>query len=133
MNTRRLVSAAALLCGYWSVGLSGVAAAHEGEKLGNVNFPVSCRAEAQPGFNRAVAMLHSFWFPQALNAFAEVAKAYPDCAMAYWGIAMSARTNPLLGSQPAPAMQRGWDEINKALAANAKSPRERDYIAALAV
>jgi tetratricopeptide (TPR) repeat protein len=132
MNTRRLVSAAALLCGYWSVGLSGVAAAHEGEKLGNVNFPISCGAEAQPGFNRAVAMLHNFWFPQALNAFVEVAKAYPDCAMAYWGIAMSARTNPLLGSQPAPAMQRGWDEINKAMAMRTVTQRERDYISALA-
>jgi len=115
------------------VCLSGLAVAHEAEKLGNVNFPISCSAEAQAPFDRAVAMLHNFWFPQALNAFAEVAKAYPDCAMAYWGIAMSARTNPLLGSQPAPAMQRGWDEINKAMAAGAKTPRERDYIAALAL
>lgn len=131
MNTRRLVSVALLLSGYWSVGLSGLAAAHDAEKLGNVNFPISCGAEAQPGFNRAVAMMHNFWFPQALNAFAEVAKAYPDCAMAYWGMAMSARTNPLLGSQPAPAMQRGRDEINKAMAAGAKTQRERDYIAAL--
>ena len=110
---------------------SGLAAAHDAEKLGNVDFPISCNAGAQPGFNRAVAMLHNFWFPQALNAFAELAKAYPDCAMAYWGTAMSARTNPLLGSQPAPAMQRGWDEINKAMAAGAKTQRERDYIAAL--
>jgi tetratricopeptide (TPR) repeat protein len=113
--------------------MSGLAVAHDGDKLGNVNFSISCIAEAQPKFNRAVAMLHSFWFPQALNAFSEVAKAYPDCAMAYWGIAMSARTNPLLGSQPAPAMQRGADEINKAMAAGAKTEREREYIAALAV
>jgi tetratricopeptide (TPR) repeat protein len=112
---------------------SGLTAAHEGEKIGNVNFPISCSAEAQPAFNRALAMLHNFWFPQALNAFVEVAKAHPDCAMAYWGIAMSARTNPLLGSQPAPAMQRGFDDINKALALGAKTQRERDYIAALGV
>jgi tetratricopeptide (TPR) repeat protein len=122
-----------LLSGYWSGGLSGLAAAHEPEKLGNVDFPISCNAEAQPAFNRAVAMMHNFWFPQALNAFAEIAKAHPDCAMAYWGIAMSARTNPLLGSQPAPAMKRGWEEINKAMAAGAKTQRERDYIAALGV
>jgi hypothetical protein len=80
MSTRRLVSVALLLSGYWSVGLSGLAAAHDAEKLGNVDFPISCGAEAQPGFNRAVAMMHNFWFPQALNAFAEVAKAYPDCS-----------------------------------------------------
>jgi tetratricopeptide (TPR) repeat protein len=127
MNARQVVAAASTTL----LLTSGLAAAHEGEKLGNVNFPVSCSAEAQPAFDRAVAMLHNFWFPQALNAFAEVAKAYPDCAMAYWGIAMSARTNPLLGSQPAPAMQRGRDEINKAMAAGARTQRERDYIAAL--
>lgn len=127
MNARRLfVTASTTL-----LLTSGLAAAHDAEKLGNVNFPISCSAEAQPAFNRAVAMLHNFWFPQALNAFAEVAKAHPDCAMAYWGVAMSARTNPLLGSQPAPAMQRGWDEINKAIGAGAKTQRERDYIAAL--
>ena len=109
------------------------AASHEAEKLGRVDFPVSCGAEAQPAFDRAVAMLHSFWFPQALNAFVEITKTHPECAMAYWGIAMSARTNPLLGSQPAPAMQRGLDEINKAMAIGGKTQRERDYIAALGV
>ncbi|HZN23521.1 MAG TPA: hypothetical protein VFB75_04810 [Burkholderiales bacterium] len=129
MNLRKL-----FVTGSISLSLtSGLTAAHEGEKLGNVNFPISCSAEAQPAFNRAVAMLHNFWFPQAPNAFTEIAKAYPDCAMAYWGTAMSARTNPLLGSQPAAAMQRGWDEINKAMATGAKTQRERDYIAALAV
>jgi tetratricopeptide (TPR) repeat protein len=111
----------------------GLGNAHDAEKLGNVNFPISCAAGAQPAFNRALAMLHSFWFPQALNAFAEIGKAHPDCAMAFWGTAMSARTNPLLGSQPAPALQRGFDEINKAIGASAKTQRERDYIAALAV
>ena len=129
MNARKVFATASVTL----LLASGLAAAHEGEKLGNVSFPISCSAEAQPAFNRAVAMLHNLWFPQALNAFAEIAKAHPDCAMAYWGIAMSARTNPLLGNQPAPAMQRGWDEINKALAAGAKTQRERDYIAALAV
>src|SRR6185503_20525893 len=116
MNTRKLVSAAITLSGFCSaLGLSGLAAAHEAmEKLGNVNFPVSCKPEVQPAFNRAVAILHNFWYPQSLNAFTEIAKADPDCAMAYWGMAMAVRTNPLLGSQPAPAMKRGLEEINKA-------------------
>lgn len=127
MNARRpfvLASATlALTC--------GLAAASEGEKLGNVNFPISCKAEVQPAFNRAIAILHNFWYPQSLNAFMEVAKADPDCAMAYWGMAMAMRTNPLLGNQPAPAMKRGGDEMTKAKAASAKTQRERDYIAAL--
>jgi len=110
---------------------SAVIQAHGDDKLGNVTFPISCKAEVQPAFNRAVAILHNFWYPQSLNAFIEVAKADPDCAMAYWGIAMAVRTNPLLGDQPTLAMKRGWDEISKAKAANAKTERERDYIAAL--
>jgi tetratricopeptide (TPR) repeat protein len=127
MNTRKcLVTACTTL-----LLMASLATAHEAEKLGNVNFPISCNAEAQTAFNRAVAMTHNFWFPQALDAFVEITKAHPDCAMAYWGIAMAARTNPLLGSQPAPAMKRGFDEINKAMAAGAKTQRERDYIAAL--
>ena len=112
---------------------SALAIAHDDAKLGNVNFPVSCKAELQPAFNRAVAILHNFWYPQSLNAFIEIAKADPDCGMAYWGMAMAVRTNPLLGSQPQPAMQRGWEEINKAVGLGAKTQRERDYIAALGV
>jgi tetratricopeptide (TPR) repeat protein len=132
MNARKLVLVAISLSGCWAtLGLSGFAAAHEAGRLGNVNFPISCSAEAQQGFNRAVAMLHNFWYPQSLNAFTEVAKADPDCAMAYWGSAMSVRTNPLLGSQPAPAMKRGLEEITQAKAASKKTERERDYIAAL--
>ena len=129
MRTRPYTLAGWIVCAC----LIAPAASHEGEKLGRVDFPISCGAEAQPAFNRAVAMLHNFWFPQALNAFVEITKAHPACAMGFWGIAMSARTNPLLGSQPAPAMQRGLDEINKAMAAGAKTERERDYIAALGV
>ena len=39
------------------------------EKLGTVAFATSCNAAAQPQFNRAVALLHSFEFPRAIDAF----------------------------------------------------------------
>jgi hypothetical protein len=67
------------------------------EKLGKVDFPISCTPEAQAQFNRAVAMLHSFWFPQAPKAFAAVSETDPGCAMAHWRIAISERANPLVG------------------------------------
>src|SRR5260370_18922885 len=63
--------------------------AGEPEKLGKVNFPVSCDAAVQQQFNRAVAMLHSFWYERAKQEFAAIAQKYPACAMAYWGIAMT--------------------------------------------
>ena len=58
------------------------------EKLGNVHFPVSCSADAQRQFDRALAMLHSFWYPQGIEAFTSITTAEPACAMAYWGIAI---------------------------------------------
>jgi hypothetical protein len=101
------------------------------EKLGKVHFPVSCAPAAQQQFDRAVAMLHSFWYSQGLDAFADVAKTDPTCAMAYWGIAMSRRANPLAGAPDHAALKDGWGAIGKAKAIGAKTERERDFIAAM--
>jgi tetratricopeptide (TPR) repeat protein len=101
------------------------------ERLGKVHLPVSCSAGAQQRFDRALAMLHSFWFPRGLEAFAEITKTDPDCAMAYWGIAISARANPLVGAPDAAALERGWQAVEKAKAAGAPTGREQDYIAAM--
>src|ERR1700741_2536375 len=60
-----------------------------GEKLGEVNFPVSCSAAAQKQFNRAMALQHSFQYPEAEEAFSQVSATDPACAMCYWGVAMS--------------------------------------------
>jgi hypothetical protein len=43
-----------------------------GEKLGVVHFATSCNAGAQKEFNRAVALLHSFQFSRAIEAFKAV-------------------------------------------------------------
>ena len=59
------------------------------EKLGKVSFPTSCAPAVQPQFDRAVALLHSFAYTEAENAFQAVAKQDPNCAMAHWGIAIS--------------------------------------------
>ncbi len=42
------------------------------EKLGEVNFPVSCNGAAQKEFNRAMALFHSFWFDPAKKSFARM-------------------------------------------------------------
>src|SRR6185295_16753954 len=60
-----------------------------GEKLGRVNFSVSCNKAAQQKFNRAVALLHSFWYDEAEKGFLDATKSDPKCGMGYWGIAMS--------------------------------------------
>jgi len=58
-------------------------------KLGKVHFETSCRSEAQKHFDRAMLYQHSFWYRASQMAFEDVLKADPECAMAYWGIALS--------------------------------------------
>src|SRR5262245_50067782 len=63
------------------------------DKFGTVHFEVSCSPAAQQAFDQAVALLHSFFYPETEKAFRVVADREPSCAMAYWGIAISQRPN----------------------------------------
>jgi tetratricopeptide (TPR) repeat protein len=107
--------------------------AGDSEKLGTVNFPVSCNAEAQVQFQRAVALLHSFWWQEAAKAFTAVAQTDPNCAMSYWGSAMTLLQNPFTWPPAPQVLQEGWAVVEKAKAIEAKTQRERDYISAIAV
>ena len=103
---------------------------HEPSELGRVNFVISCTPQAQKQFNRAVAWLHSFEYEEAEKAFTEVVATDPQCGMAYWGVAMS-NYHPLWAAPTATELKRGWEAIEKARLAGARTQRERDYIAAL--
>jgi hypothetical protein len=99
------------------------------EELGSVNFPVSCAPAVRDEFTRGVALLHSFEYEESQQAFEEVAKKDPSCAMAYWGQAMSLYHQ--LWDPPHQAnLQRGAELLNRARKLEA-TPRERDYIQAL--
>ena len=101
------------------------------EKLGRVSFPTSCAPAVSHDFERAVALLHSFAYTAAEQAFREVADADPSCAMAHWGIAMS-HFHPLW-SPPAPdELAKGEAEALRATRLGAKTARERALIAAIA-
>ncbi len=101
-------------------------------KLGVVSFPVpSCSPEVQKPFERGVALLHSFWYEEAEKQFKAVAAQDPHCAMADWGEAMSLYHQ--LWNRPDDAtVKLGWQLIQRAQAIGAKTPRERDYIEAMA-
>src|SRR6476469_5993462 len=109
----------------------GIARADE-ERLGEVSLPISCSPGAQQQFNRAVAMQHSFFFPETVKAFTAIAEKEPSCAMAYWGIAISQRPNPLVGPFPGDVLKRGWEAIERARVASQKTEREIAWIEALA-
>jgi len=102
-----------------------------GEKLGRVVFKTSCSPEAQKQFERALAMQHSFFFPETVKAFTAIPETDPSCAIAYWGIAISQRPNPLVPPFPAEALKKGLEAIEKGESIGAKTQRERDWLAAL--
>jgi tetratricopeptide (TPR) repeat protein len=102
-----------------------------GEKLGRVQFKTSCTPDAQKQFERALAMQHSFFFPESVKAFTAIPQTDPSCAIAYWGIAISQRPNPLVPPFPVEALKRGLEAIEKGEAIGAKTQRERDWLAAL--
>jgi tetratricopeptide (TPR) repeat protein len=75
---------------------------------------------------------HSFWYAQSKEIFEEVLKADPECAIAYWGVALSLLYNPH-NPPPAPNLPLGLAAIQKGKQVGAKTQRERDYIDAVAV
>ena len=102
-------------------------------RLGTVHFVTSCSETAQPTFDRGVALLHSFEFSRAIDAFEQTLKADPSCGMAGWGIAMSRWSNPFgVGIRPPAQLQKGLEAVERANAAGAKTPREHAYIDAVA-
>jgi hypothetical protein len=112
---------------------AGFVPAHEkDEKLGQVHFPVSCSTEAQMQFDRAVALLHSFWYGEAVKGFTAVTETDPTCAMGYWGIAMSL-WYPLWQPPSEAMLKKGWDAVEQARSVGGKTERERQYIGAIEV
>ena len=62
--------------------------------MGRVRFPVTTSVqEAQLFFTQGVAQLHGFWYFEAERSFRQAAMLDPDCAMAYWGMAVANRNN----------------------------------------
>ena len=79
-----------------------------------------------------MALLHSFEFARAIDAFNLVLANDPTCAMAEWGIALSDWTNPMTANaKPAVLMLKGRAAVQRALALGPKTDRERDYIDAV--
>ena len=133
MPTKRIIAGCAIVL----LAARSVAQEHQhgkGEKLGAVDFATSCNAEAQREFNRAVALLHSFQFNHAVQGFNTVLKVDPTCGIAYWGIALSQWSNPFAaGMKDNSQLQAGRESAERGKVADAKTERERAYIAAVAI
>src|SRR5215468_3771889 len=99
--------------------------------LGRVHFETSCTPQAQQKFDRGLAMVHSFVYPDSVAAFTEAATDDPECAIAYWGIAISHRPNPLIMPLSAAILKNGLEAVEKGKAIGTKTERERDWISAI--
>jgi tetratricopeptide (TPR) repeat protein len=116
--------------------LSGAQEKHDHpapEKLGTVSFPTSCQPGVQQEFDRAVALLHSFAYRPAEEAFDSVAAQDPHCAMAHWGAAMTHFHQLWEPPLPSEGISVARSEIRQAEMLNAASERERGFIHALSL
>jgi hypothetical protein len=101
------------------------------EKLGQVSFSISCTPVVQEQFNRGVALLHSFAYTAAEDAFQGAVELDPRCAMAHWGLAL-VYFHQLWDPPIVPAtISIAQKEILRAQQIKAGSERERQFIHAL--
>jgi tetratricopeptide (TPR) repeat protein len=110
-------------------------ASGSGEVLGKVDFRTSCSPDVRADFNRATALLHSFEFNRAIEAFSTVLKKDASCAVAHWGIVLSQWSNPFGGVRPPLVIERGQEAVARARAwtGGKMDARERAYFDAAAL
>lgn len=96
---------------------------------GSIDFPISCKAAVRAEFNRAVALLHSFFYEEARNIFTHIAREDAACAMAQWGVAQT-WWHPIWTPPTPDEMSAGQAAAKRASALDA-TPRERAFIAAI--
>ena len=99
-------------------------------QFGSVDFEITCDEKAKKDFNLAVELLHSFEYDESEKVFAKIIDETPQCAMAYWGVAM--RNFHALWTPPAEAeLRKEAKAIDIAKSIRGTSARESGYINAL--
>ena len=116
-----------------SLGVAGLHAqhGHGSEGVGTAHMETSCAPAVQARFDRALAVLHNFWYARALTLFQEIQRADPECAMAYWGAAMT-YNHPLWDAPSSKDTAAAWAHVQKGLEARSQDDREHMYLLAVA-
>ena len=101
-----------------------------GEQLGSVTVPFACSDAAAGSARRGLALLHHMTYVGARAAFVDTASSDPECAMGFWGQAMS-YIHPLWSDPPGQGdFEKGQALVAEA-AKRAKTDREMAYIDAV--
>ncbi|TMM56332.1 tetratricopeptide repeat protein [Maribacter algarum] len=98
-------------------------------QFGDVSFSESCSYETRVTFNLAIALLHSFEYTEAEKAFVQVIDQDPECAMAYWGVAMSIY-HGLWAPPPNTVLEKG-SKLLEVAAKLPKSKKAEQYLGAI--
>lgn len=102
------------------------------KEFGSVEFSTSCSDKVKKDFNLAMTLLHSFEYDEAEKVFAKIIQQEPQCAMAYWGVAMS-NYHPLWAPPSQAELVKGSKAIAIAKSLTKTSRRETEYIEAIGV
>jgi tetratricopeptide (TPR) repeat protein len=100
-------------------------------RVGKIHFKTSCDPKTQPAFERGVALLHSFFYSEARTNFEKVTQQDPNCAIGYWGIAMT-HYHPLWPPPNPEEMAAGTKAVEQARNASSKSDHEQVFIDGIA-
>ena len=96
----------------------------DGEQFGLVNFEFSGSKKVKDDFNLAIKLLHSFEYDEAEKTFAKIIDAEPDCAMAYWGVAMS-NFHPLWTPPSEDELKKGSKAVQIAQSISGKNRKRK--------
>jgi tetratricopeptide (TPR) repeat protein len=102
-----------------------------GAGLGRAHMDISCSPSVAAKFDRALALLHNFWYARALDGFQQVLDDDPECAMAFWGAAMT-HNHPFWDSPSQADETAAWILVQKGMSVQRASAREKLYLAAVA-
>src|SRR6476659_9357849 len=101
------------------------------KEFGIVDFEMTCNEKVKNDFNIAMELLHSFEYEESEKVFAQIIDESPECAMAYWGVAMC-NFHPLWEPPSEDDLKKGTKAIEIAKAITGKSEKESRYINAIA-
>ena len=104
---------------------------HGSEGVGRAHMETSCAPAVQARFDRALALLHNFWYARALTQFQEIQEADPECAIAYWGAAMT-YNHPFWDAPSPEDTAAAWADVQNGLKAQSQNDGERMYVLAAA-
>jgi tetratricopeptide (TPR) repeat protein len=102
-----------------------------GAGLGRAHMDISCSPSVAAKFDRALALLHNFWYARALDGFQQVLDDDPECAMAFWGAAMT-HNHPFWDSPSQADETAAWILVQKGMSVQRASAREKLYLVAVA-